>query len=285
MNYSGLEICMTTRRSRSRIRRNRSNSRKSLDMQHVEHAGYDKRYVLLYTEMLFPKQLLPVRNHPIDQDMRASLVYTVSARATQYPRAIHLAVLIFDQYFGNFQPTEGQAHLQPQTVMDVALLIAVKYVYGGTRMAEVLNIHNPDQLEMELAILKVFNWKLSSPTTRTFVDLFLCFNDQDDANLKFLCWYLMDLSLLDRDCSQLYSSILAAACGFLAQFMLDPDAKPKAVIPWDYTTSDLQTMVLLLRDIILQRRFVNTRTKYMSAEFQMVANLGCGDNIPEDYFS
>lgn len=95
----------------------------------MQHAGYDSRSVQLYIEMLFPKQLQPVPNHPIDQDVRASLIDTVSARATQYPRAIHLAVLIFDQYFGNFQPTEGQAHLQPQTVMDVALLIAVLVFY------------------------------------------------------------------------------------------------------------------------------------------------------------
>lgn len=39
----------------------------------------------------------------------------------------------------------------------------------------------------------------------------------------------MDLSLLDRDCSQRYPSILAAACAFLAQFMLHPVAKPQAV--------------------------------------------------------
>lgn len=100
-------------------------------MQPVEHAGYDDHSVQLYTEMLFPKQLDPVPNHPIDQDMRASLIDTmmVSARATPYPGAIHLAVLIFDQYFGNFQPAEGEAYLQPQTVMDVALFIAVLVSY------------------------------------------------------------------------------------------------------------------------------------------------------------
>ncbi|CAN7032715.1 unnamed protein product, partial [Brassica rapa subsp. trilocularis] len=199
------------------------------DMQPVEHAGYDDHSVQLYTEMLFPKQLDPVPNHPIDQDMRASLIDTmmVSVRATPYPGAIHLAVLIFDQYFGNFQPAEGEAYLQPQTVMDVALFIAVKYEYRGTGMAKTLSIHNSDELEMELAILGSFDWSLSSPTTKTFVDLFLCVNDQADDT--FLCCYLMDLSLLDRDCSQRYPSILAAACAFLAQFMLHPVAKPQAV--------------------------------------------------------
>ena len=62
-------------------------------------------------------------------------------------------------------------------------------------MAKTLSIHNSDELEMELAILGSFDWSLSSPTTKTFVDLFLCVNDQADDTVSSTFLHICSRSL------------------------------------------------------------------------------------------
>ncbi|KAG7559615.1 Cyclin C-terminal domain [Arabidopsis thaliana x Arabidopsis arenosa] len=241
-----------------------------------------------YTAMLVTKQLTTNPITAIDENTRAITVDTMlaSEKASMYPNAIHLAVLVFDQYFATLPLDQGQAAVDPQTAITMALFIAVKYEYGidkSTRMTFPIR-----DLDMEMQILSSFNYRLTTPTTKTFVDLYLSLTDPHDATFRFLCSYITELSLLDRECSVFDPSLLATACVFLAEFVLHPDVLPTRVFPWEYSADDVRHAVMFLHAMLVGRRHQIcrfTRTRYASVRFGSVASLPCRDLVPEQFFA
>lgn len=77
--------------------------------------------------MLLTKQLTTNPIMAVDENTRAITVDTMlaSEKASMYPNAIHLAVLVFDQYFATLPLDQGQAAVDPQTAITMALFIAV----------------------------------------------------------------------------------------------------------------------------------------------------------------
>ncbi|CAE6075053.1 unnamed protein product [Arabidopsis arenosa] len=228
-----------------------------------------------YTAMLLTKQLTTNPITAIDENTRAITVDTMlaSEKASMYPNAIHLAVLVFDQYFATLPLDQGQAAVDPQTAITMALFIAVKYEYGidkSTRMTFPIR-----DLDMEMQILSSFNYRLTTPTTKTFVDLYLSLTDPHDATFRFLCSYITELSLLDRECSVFDPSLLATACVFLAEFVLHPDVLPTRVFPWEYSADDVRHAVMFLHAMLVGRRH----------QFGSVASLPCRDLVPEQFFA
>ncbi|XP_023638881.1 cyclin-A1-4-like [Capsella rubella] len=224
----------------------------------------------------------------IDENTRATTIDTMlaSEKAAQYPKAIPLAVLVFDKYFASFQVGQGPVPIDPQTAITLSLFIAVKYEYGIDKSESlVFPIRN---LELEIQILRSFDYRLSGPTTKTFVDLHLSMTAQHDATFQCLCSYIAELSLLGREFSGFLPSLLAAASVFLAQYVLRQNEKPTTDFVWVYEKGDLRNAVTLLLEIFLQRRYGvchYIRNKYTSSHFEGVASLPCRDSIPEEFFS
>ncbi|CAH8267370.1 unnamed protein product [Arabidopsis lyrata] len=241
-----------------------------------------------YTAMLLTKQLTTNPIMAVDENTRAITVDTMlaSEKASMYPNAIHLAVLVFDQYFATLPLDQGQAAVDPQTAITMALFIAVKYEYGidkSTRMTFPIR-----DLDMEMQILSSFNYRLTAPTTKTFVDLYLSLTEPHDATFRFLCSYITELSLLDRECSVFDPSLLATSCVFLAEFVLHPDVLPTRVFPWEYSADDVRHTVMFLHAMLVGRRHQVcrfTRTRYASVRFGSVASLPCRDPVPEQFFA
>ncbi|CAA7033778.1 unnamed protein product [Microthlaspi erraticum] len=220
------------------------------DMKHELGATEAQDLIAAYI-ILMTKQLPPIDTKNINQAIRVKIIETMlsSEMAIQYPHATHLGVDIYDRYFGSFPPN-GQPPLKPETVISIALFIAVKYVYGITKpLTFQFHIRN---VESELEILQSFQYKLYHPTTKDFVDIFLTIDKTTHEEMKKELLYITDLSLLDVQCSGFLPSLMAGACVFLAMFVVNPTKCPQMELPFDYI-GNLKIPVQILHQLYTEK--------------------------------
>ncbi|PWA57947.1 cyclin-like protein [Artemisia annua] len=159
------------------------------------------------------------------------------------------------------------------------------------------NTYTKDEVvQMEGDLLKILDSEVSTPTSKTFLRIFIRAVQEDDmpqpscSSLEFLSWFLVELSLLDYSCLRFLPSMVAASAIFIAKFTLEPEKHPwgmKMQRCSGYTTSELEDCVLTMHELQLNRRGSSSkaiREKYSQHKFKSVAALPCPSEIPVSYF-
>ncbi|NP_001234787.2 cyclin A3 [Solanum lycopersicum] len=148
-------------------------------------------------------------------------------------------------------------------------------------------------VNMERDLLSFLNFEISSPTTITFLRIFLK-AAQDNLSFltlqfEFLSCYLAELSLLDYSCVRFLPSMTAASAIFLSRFTVLPE-----VCPWTlalqqctgYKPSELKDCVLVIHELqssLMEATGRALREKYMNHKYKCVAALHPPD-IPSCFF-
>ncbi|KAL3326227.1 hypothetical protein AABB24_037092 [Solanum stoloniferum] len=148
-------------------------------------------------------------------------------------------------------------------------------------------------VNMERDLLSFLNFEISSPTTITFLRIFIK-AAQDNfpfltLQFEFLSCYLAELSLLDYSCVRFLPSMTAASAIFLSRFTVLPE-----VCPWTlalqqctgYKPSELKDCVLVIHELQSSRMEATGRAlreKYMNHKYKCVAALHSPD-IPACFF-
>ncbi|KAK7283269.1 hypothetical protein RIF29_12679 [Crotalaria pallida] len=150
-------------------------------------------------------------------------------------------------------------------------------------------------VEMEADILKSLSFEMGNPTAKTFARRFTGIGLENNNNAKklqfeCLCYYLVELSLLEYCCLKFLPSLVAASATFLARYIIWPK-----VHPWSstlckstgYNVAELKECVLILHDLYLARRggaFNAIREKYKQHKFKYVAHMPSPPQIPSSFF-
>ncbi|PWZ06635.1 putative cyclin-A3-1 [Zea mays] len=109
------------------------------------------------------------------------------------------------------------------------------------------------------------------------------------GKLEFVCSYLAELSLLDYDCISYLPSVVAAACLFVARFIIHPKTRP-----WNlsleqstgYRVFDLQKSIYVIHELQLTIRCPNQvaiREKYKDPKFGCVSTMVSPREIPTSF--
>ncbi|KAI3925834.1 hypothetical protein MKX01_003393 [Papaver californicum] len=158
-------------------------------------------------------------------------------------------------------------------------------------------INKDEMLKMEREILRLLNFEMGNPTIKTFLRRLITWVSAQEGSLfalnlklKFLGYYLAELSLLDYGCIKFLPSMVAASVVFLSKFTMQPN-----IHPWNsalqtysgYGSFDLKDCVLAIHELQLNKKWgalVAVRDKYKQHKFKCVAMLISPSEIPATYF-
>ncbi|KAJ3700194.1 hypothetical protein LUZ61_003899 [Rhynchospora tenuis] len=146
------------------------------------------------------------------------------------------------------------------------------------------NTYNKQEVvEMECDLLRFLKYEMGSPTISTFLRRFLKDSQEDSKRenlaLKFLAYYLAELSLMDYGCIKYLPSVVAASAILLARFTVDPTSHPwnkKLETSTGYKASELKECVYALHELQLNKRYSSLgaiRDKYKQHTFKCVSTL------------
>ncbi|XP_038899127.1 cyclin-A2-1-like [Benincasa hispida] len=138
-------------------------------------------------------------------------------------------------------------------------------------------------VEMESEVLNLLHFRLSVPTTKTFLRRFIqsahASYKVPCIELEFLANYLAELTLVEYSFLKFLPSLIAASAVFLARWTLDQSNHPWNPTLEHYTSynvSQLKTAVLALQDLQLNTSASSLnaiRHKYRQPKFKCVATL------------
>ncbi|KAJ4716199.1 Cyclin [Melia azedarach] len=218
----------------------------------------DKRRVL-------PNYIEKVQND-ISINMREILVDWLVEVLDEYKLVsdtLYLTISYVDRFLSSHALSKNKLQLLGVSCM----LIASKYEEIGPPHVEDFcyitdNTYRKDEVvEMEEEVLKFFNYEMSSPTTKTFLRLFIRViqgnYNKSDLHFEFLSCYLAELSLLDYGCLRYLPSVVAASAIFLSRFMIQPEIHPwsRALQSFSgYKPSNLKKCVLAIHDLHMNRK-------------------------------
>ncbi|XP_062089631.1 cyclin-A2-3-like isoform X2 [Humulus lupulus] len=224
----------------------------------------------------------------ITRCMRGILVDWLVEVSVEYklvPDTLYLTVYLIDRYLSENYIERHRLQLIGITCM----LISSKYEEICAPRVEDFcfitdNTYTREEvLEMEIQVLKYFNFQLYAPTATTFLRRFLRAAQASYKNpsleLEYLANYLTELTLIDYGFLSFLPSVIAASAIFLSRWTLDQSSHP-----WNptleyytsYKASDLKTAVVALQS--LQQNSSGcplsaTRTKYRQEEYKSIAML------------
>lgn len=208
---------------------------------------------------------------------------------------LYLAVSYIDRFLSSHVLTMDRLQLLGVSCM----LVASKYEEISPPHVEDFcyitdNTYTREEVvNMERDLLCFLNFEISSPTTITFLRIFI---KAAQDNLSFLTLqfeslscYLAELSLLDYSCVRFLPSMTAASAIFLSRFTVLPK-----VCPWTlalqqctgYKPSELKDCVLVIHELQSGRGEETGRAlreKYMNHKYKCVAALHPPD-IPACFF-
>ncbi|XP_052180980.1 cyclin-A2-4-like isoform X2 [Diospyros lotus] len=224
----------------------------------------------------------------ISQSMRGILVDWLVEVSEEYklvPDTLYLTVHFVDLFLSQNYIERQKLQLLGITCM----LIASKYEEICAPRVEELcfitdNTYTREEvLKMEREVLNYLCFRLSAPTTKTFLRRFLraaqASYKTPCIELEFLANYLAELTLLDYEFLKFLPSITAASAVFLARWTLDQSGHPWNATVAHYTNykaSDLKTAVHALRDLHLNAKgcpLNAIRAKYKQEKYKSVAAL------------
>ncbi|KAG9159207.1 hypothetical protein Leryth_024469 [Lithospermum erythrorhizon] len=160
---------------------------------------------------------------------------------------------------------------------------------------------NEEVLQMEKDIVRFLNFQLALPTAKDFLQIFVPdvianemvgdFLVENAFSFRCLADYIAELHLLDYSMICFMPSMVAASAVFLAKFILKPYWNPWNTALWEvteYLPSDLKGCIEALHSLYCKNykdvKASAIREKYSRREYCSVANIGCPENIPAEYF-
>ncbi|CAM8923664.1 hypothetical protein QQ045_022045 [Rhodiola kirilowii] len=261
-------------------------------------------YVYLKAMEVHPgKQALPDYLEKIQNDLSANMrgilvdwLVEVSEEYKLLPETLYLAVSYVDRYLS----LNAISRNQLQLLGVASMLVASKYEEISPPNVDDFcyitdNTYTKQQVvKMEADVLKLLNFEMSRPTSKTFLRIFTRIIQAKFkvANLQFefLVYYLGELSLLDYGCVKFLPSLVAASVIFLAKFTIWPMAHPWCLElqeNTEYRPSELKACVQIVQDLQLSRAgasLVAIREKYNQHKFKCVASMTSLPEIPDSYF-
>ncbi|ESQ41084.1 hypothetical protein EUTSA_v10013593mg [Eutrema salsugineum] len=224
----------------------------------------------------------------IDPGMRRILIDWLVEVSEDYklvPDTFYLTVNLIDRFLSSSCIQRHRLQLLGVTCM----LIASKYEELCAPPVEefcfiTANTYTRTEvLSMEIQVLNSVHFKLSVPTTKTFLRRFIRAAQASYkaplVELEFLANYLAELTLVEYTFLRFLPSLVAASAVFLARWTLDQTEHPWNPTLQHYTryeVAELKTAVLAIEDLQLNTSgctLTATREKYNQPKFMSVAKL------------
>ncbi|CAH2073075.1 unnamed protein product [Thlaspi arvense] len=224
----------------------------------------------------------------IDPGMRKILIDWLIEVSEDYklvPDTLYLTVNLIDRFLSHSYIERHRLQLLGVTCM----LIASKYEELCAPRVEdfcfiTANTYTrPEVLSMEIQVLNFVHFKLSVPTTKTFLRRFTRAAQASHkvplVELEFLANYLAELTLVEYSFLRFLPSLVAASAVFLARWTLDQTDHPWNTTLQHYTryeVAELKNAVLAMEDLQLNTSgctLTATREKYNQPKFKSVAKL------------
>lgn len=193
--------------------------------------------------------------------MRARLVDWIVAVHYKFkllPETLYLAIAIMDRFLEKITVCKDKVQLVGVTAFFIACKYEEIYPPEITDFIKVCDAYNKnDILKMEKTILKALNFQLCYPLPLHFLRRFSK-AAHADQEIHTLAKYLMELGLVEYECSSWKPSLLAAASLYLTLHILAEDSKKKT--QWtetlkfytSYTEDDLLVHVSHLSKVLLK---------------------------------
>ncbi|CAN7089735.1 unnamed protein product [Brassica rapa subsp. narinosa] len=227
----------------------------------------------------------------IGPSMRGILIDWLVEVSEEYKLAsdtLYLAVNLIDRFLSNNYIEKRRLQLLGVTCM----LIASKYEeICAPRLEEFCFITDNtytrlEVVAMETQVLNFLHFRLSVPTTKTFLRRFIQAAQASDQvphiemeSMKSLANYLAELTLVEYSFLRFLPSLIAASAVFLARWTLDQSKHPWNSTLQHYTryeTPSLKNTVLAMEDLqhnTSGSTLVAIRNKYNQEKFKRVATL------------
>ncbi|KAK7283057.1 hypothetical protein RIF29_12299 [Crotalaria pallida] len=224
----------------------------------------------------------------ISPSMRGILVDWLVEVSEEYqlvPDTLYLTVNLIDRFLSSSLILKQRLQLLGVTCM----LIASKYEeICAPRVEEFCfitdNTYSREEvLKLEREVLNLLNFKLSVPTTKTFLRRFIQAAQSSykvpQVDMEFLANYLAELTLVEYSFLKFLPSLVAASAVFLARWTLNQSENPWNPTLEHYTNykvSELKPVVLALEDLQLNTKgcpLNAIREKYRQQKFNCVAKL------------
>ncbi|KAF2538665.1 hypothetical protein F2Q68_00018859 [Brassica cretica] len=229
----------------------------------------------------------------IGPSMRGILIDWLVEVSEEYKLAsdtLYLAVNLIDRFLSNNYIEKRRLQLLGVTCM----LIASKYEeICAPRLEEFCFITDDtytrlEVVAMETQVLNFLHFRLSVPTTKTFLRRFIQAAKASDqvlhTEMESLADYLAELTLVEYSFLRFLPSLIAASAVFLARWTLDQSKHPWNPTLQHYTryeTPSLKKTVLAMEDLQLNTSgstLVAVRNKY-NQKFKGVATLRSSERI------
>ncbi|KAL1224264.1 Cyclin-A2-1 [Cardamine amara subsp. amara] len=224
----------------------------------------------------------------IDPNMRGILIDWLVEVSEEYKLVsdtLYLTVNLIDRFMSHNCIEKQRLQLVGVTCM----LIASKYEeICAPRLEEFCFITDNtytriEVLSMEIQVLNFLHFRLSVPTTKTFLRRFIQAAQASEKvphiEMEFLANYIAELTLMEYTFLRFLPSLIAASAVFLARWTLDQSNHPWNPTLQHYTryeASALKNTVLAMEDLQLNTsgsNLIAIRTKYNQQKFKRVATL------------
>ncbi|CAN6323315.1 unnamed protein product [Urochloa humidicola] len=236
----------------------------------------------------------------VTPNMRSILVDWLVEVAEEY-KLLSDTLYLTVSYIDRFLSDKALNRQRLQLLGVSAMLIASKYEEISPPNVEDFcyitdNTYTKQEvIKMESDILNILKFEMGSPTTKTFLRMFIRSAQEDNKknpslSLEFLGSYLAELSLLDYGLLRFLPSLVAASVVFLARLTLDPHTHPwskKMQTLTGYKPSELKDCVIAIHELQLNRKcssMMAIRDKYKQHRFKGVSALLPPVEIPASYF-
>ncbi|CAA0404766.1 unnamed protein product [Arabidopsis thaliana] len=230
----------------------------------------------------------------IDPTMRGILIDWLVEVSEEYKLVsdtLYLTVNLIDRFMSHNYIEKQKLQLLGVTCM----LIASKYEeISAPRLEEFCFITDNtytrlEVLSMEIKVLNSLHFRLSVPTTKTFLRRFIRAAQASDKvpliEMEYLANYFAELTLTEYTFLRFLPSLIAASAVFLARWTLDQSNHPWNKTLQHYTryeTSALKNAVLAMEDLQLNTSgstLIAIRTKYNQQKFKRVATLTSPERV------
>ncbi|GAB4820095.1 hypothetical protein N2152v2_007141 [Parachlorella kessleri] len=233
----------------------------------------------------------------INPMMRSILVDWLVEVAQEYrltSDSLFLSVAYIDRFLSLVDVRRNKLQLVGVTSMLVASKYEEIYAPAIEEFCYITdNTYTREQvLDMEREVLRVLEFDLTQPTTKTFLRRYIKAASGEialDATYEFLCAYLGELTLMDYGMLHYLPSHIAAAIVLVALYMLNKPTWSSTLQHYTgFMPRDLRRCAQAVHSLFVQAKTSSlpaSREKYASSKFASVSQLGTADSLPEWVFS
>ncbi|KAL3621101.1 hypothetical protein CASFOL_036013 [Castilleja foliolosa] len=212
--------------------------------------------------------------------MRSKLVNWLFEVADDYKLVsdtLYLTVNYIDRYLSAHKLVRNKLQLLGVSCM----LVASKYEEISPLHINDFCFTKDEVVDMERDVLKLLNFEMGYPTTKTFLRIFTRSAASAQENHV--------LSLLDYGCIRYIPSMVAASAIFLARLMIQPKSHPWTLTLQKctgYKPYELKECVLRLQNLLIRtdNSALAVRHKYMDHKFKCVASMSPPSESPASFF-